>query len=376
MTMTSDNPLAGRSAPVRSFASDNAAGAHPLVVEAVAAANHGHALAYGDDPITARLEQRFCELFDTDVVTRLAFNGTGANVLALGTLLAVNPGATGAVICTDWSHINVDETAAPERVLGAKLIDVPTGTAARADADPAEGAKLTPDQIVAQAHFRGVVHHPQPAVVSITQSTELGTVYSVEEVSAIVETAHDHGMLVHLDGARLANATAALGSDVAALRSFTVDAGVDAVSFGATKVGALGAEAVVFLNPDVATGSEFVRKQVTQLASKMRYLSAQFLALLNDDLWIRLGAGANATARRLHQQVAAIDGIDPGPVPAVNAMFPHLPPEVIPVLQEWSFFWPWDPATNQVRWMTAWDTTDDDVDTFVAGVRAMLEHHR
>ncbi len=362
----SANPLGQLSAPARSFASDNAAGAHNLVIEAMAASNAGHALAYGQDPLTARCEQRFSELFDADVITRLTFNGTGANIVALATMMASKPGPYQAVVCSDWAHINVDETGAPERILSAKLIDLPT-----------TDAKITPEQLHGIAWLQGDVHHAQPGVVSITQSTELGTLYTIEEIAALCDTAHELNMFVHLDGARIPNATAALGGDVETLRAMTIGAGVDALSFGGTKVGAVSAEAVVFLNPACAAGSEFVRKQVTQLPSKMRYVAAQFLALLSDDLWLRLGAQANETADYLHAEVAKIaagvDGLDAGPAPAVNSMFPILPAHAIKPLQDWTFFWDWDPSINQVRWMTAWDTTTEDVDAFVAGVRAVME---
>ncbi len=344
--------------PQRSFASDNAAGAHPAVLEAVVAVNQGHALAYGSDDHTARCQERFRELFDADVTTRLAFNGTGANIMALATMMASRPGPRPAVICSEWAHINVDETGAPERILGTKLIDLPS-----------PDAKLTPAQLREQADVQGVVHHAQPGIVSITQPTELGTLYSIDEIQVLCQTAADMGLLVHLDGARIANATAALGATPEALRAMTIDAGVDAISFGGTKIGALGAEAVVFLNPQVAVGSEFVRKQVTQLASKMRYLAAQFNALLSDDLWLQLGAQANGLAKTLHAEVADIAGVDAGQAPAVNSVFPCLAPDLIRPLQDWSFFWDWDPAVNQVRWMTGWDTTADDVAAFVAGVR-------
>ena len=345
--------------PERSFASDNSAGAHPAVIEAVAAANHGHALAYGQDAHTARCEQAFSELFDLDVITRLAFNGTGANIVALSTMLGSRPGPHQAVICSQWAHINVDETGAPERVLGTKLVDLPS-----------PDAKVTPDQLQAQAHVQGVVHHAQPGVVSITQPTELGTVYTIDEIRAVCETAHDMGLLVHVDGARIANATAALGGTRQTLRSMLVETGVDAVSFGGTKIGAIGAEAVVFLNPDCAVGSAFLRKQVTQLASKMRYLAAQFNALLDDDLWLRLGIQANDLATTLHAEVADLPGIEVGR-PEVNSIFPRLPADIIRPLQEWSFFWDWDTTIDQVRWMTGWDTTPEDVRAFVAGVRHM-----
>ena len=344
-------------APSRAFASDNAAGAHPAVIESVLRANHGHALAYGDDEHTRECERRFSELFGRDVATYLTFNGTGGNVMALTAL--ARPGD--AVICTDCAHINVDETGAPERVVGAKLIDVPS-----------PDGRLTPEQIEHQVHALGVPHHAQPAIVSITQSTELGTVYSPADVAAICETAHRHGMRVHMDGARIANAVAAHGGTVEVLRSMTVDAGVDVIAFGGTKNGMLGGEAVVFL--DAATGARgaYIRKTVTQLPSKMRFIAAQFNALLEGDLWLQLAGHANAMATDLHAATAVIDGVELGAPPAVNSLFPRLPPDVIEPLRAWCFFWDWDASRHQVRWMTAWDTTPEDVERFASGVAAVL----
>jgi threonine aldolase len=348
-------------APSRSFASDNAAGAHPAIMQAVVDANDGHALAYGQDEHTARCENAFCELFDTDVVTRLAFNGTGANIVALANMLGALTGPHHAIVCSDWAHIAVDETGAPERTLGTKLIELPS---------PA--AKLTPELLGTVGHLQGVQHHVQPGIVSITQATELGTVYTAQEIADLCAQAHDMGMLVHLDGARIANATAALGGTREVLRSFTVDAGVDVVTFGGTKNGMLGAEAVVFLNTDVAVGSEYTRKQVTQLPSKMRFLAAQFNAALDDDRWIELAAHSNRMATELHRLVSAIDGVDAGAPPAVNSLFPVLDPSTIEPLREWCFFWDWDVEAHQVRWMTAWDTTLDDVETFANGVSTLI----
>jgi threonine aldolase len=209
-------------------------------------------------------------------------------------------------------------------------------------------------------------------VVSITQSTELGTLYTADEVAALCETAHRMGMVVHLDGARIANATAALGGTIAALRSFTVDAGVDVVSFGGTKAGLLGGEAVVYLNPALAQRAKYVRKMVNQLPSKMRFVAAQFNALLTDDLWIGGAQHANEMATRLFEATRGIPGVQFDHAPEVNSLFPVLPVEAIAPLCEWCFFWDWDVSRNQVRWMTAWDTTQEDVDRFVAGVRHLL----
>ena len=343
--------------PSRAFASDNAAGAHPSVIDALVAANEGHALAYGADRWTAEAEDRFRDLFGPSSTSLLVWNGTGANVLALASM--VRP--ADCVVCSSWAHIAVDETGAPERALGAKLLTLPSAD-----------AKLIPEQLADIAHALGNVHHVQPGVLSLTQSTELGTLYSPDEIAALCDAAHRLGMLVHLDGARLANATAALGGTRAALHSFTVDAGVDVVSFGMTKAGAAFGEAVVFLRPELASRAAYIRKQVTQLPSKMRFVAAQATALLHDDLWIRLAAHANSMASRLHALTAAIPGVSFDAAPQVNSVFPVLPEQVIEPLREWCFFWPWDMARHQVRWMTAWDTTDEDVDRFVAGVTSVM----
>ena len=340
--------------PSHSFASDNSAGVHPRVMEALAAANDGHALAYGNDRHTAEAAERFRELFGPTTETFLVWSGTGANMLALATML----GPAQAVVCTETSHINVDETGAPERVLGAKLIDVPT-----------PDGKLRPEQIEALTHVLGVEHHAQPGVVSITQSTELGTLYSPDEIAAVAEVAHRYGLTVHMDGARIANAAAALGGDV---RSFTVDAGVDVISFGGTKNGMMYGEAVVYLEPRLAAQARYVRKQVTQLASKMRFIAAQLCALLTDDLWLETAAHANAMTARLYDAVAGIPGVAIDRPPVVNSLFPRLPKEAIEPLRAWCPFYDWEVATQQVRWMTSFDTTDEDVERFAAGVRAVL----
>ncbi|MDO8364812.1 MAG: beta-eliminating lyase-related protein [Actinomycetota bacterium] len=344
-------------APERAFASDNAAGAHPAVVQAVVDANEGHALAYGADRWTEEAQARFRDLFGPTSEAYLVWNGTGANVMALATM--AHPAE--CVVCSEWAHIAVDEAGAPERALGAKLLTLPAPT-----------AKLVPAQLQALAHLQGVQHHAQPGVVSITQSTELGTLYTADEVAALCDQAHRMGMLVHLDGARIANATAALGGSVAALRSFTVDAGVDVVSFGGTKAGLLGGEAVVFLNPSLALRAKYVRKMVNQLPSKMRFVAAQFNALLHDELWIRLAQQSNATATALYEATRILPGVQFDHAPEVNSLFPTLPAAAIEPLRDWCFFWDWDVARCQVRWMTAWDTTLPDVERFAAGVRHLL----
>lgn len=349
--------MSAPTSPRRRFASDNNAAVHPAVMEALQRANVDHAIAYGDDDWTRRAERMFDDLFGCSTSTFMVWGGTGANVMALATLLS----PAGAVVCSDAAHINVDETGAPERILGAKLIDVPH-----------RNGKIVPEQVRESSHYLGVMHHVQPSVLSITQSTEWGSLYTAEEIAALADTAHSMGMSVHLDGARIANATAALGGTIEALRSFTVDAGVDVVSFGGAKNGMMYGEAVVYLDPSRAVHAPYVRKQVTQLPSKVRYVSAQFIALLDDDLWIRNARHANAMATRLHGALEGIPGLDLGAPPQVNSLYPIVPADRLHPLREWSFFYDWDPGRNQVRWMTAWDTDDADVDAFAAGVRFHL----
>jgi threonine aldolase len=344
-------------APECSFASDNAAGVHPAVLEAIVRANEGHALAYGADVWTDRAIGQIRDIFGLPAEVVFTWGGTGANVVGLQCLLAPYD----AVICPDTAHINVDECGAPERFTGSKLIAVPT-----------PDGKLRPEQIDEHAHLLGDVHHVQPRVVCITQSTEMGTLYQPDEIAAIVEVAHGHGMKVHLDGARIANAAAALGGDV---RRFTVDVGVDVLTFGGTKNGMMYGEAVVFLDPELGRMAPFVRKQAGQLPSKMRYVSAQFEALLTDDLWLANAHHANAMAQLLADRVRAIPGVELQRDPAVNSVFVTVPPAALAPLQAWSFFWEWDPAITEVRWMTSFDTTEADIEAFAAGVALLVDEH-
>ncbi len=338
----------------RGFASDNYAGVHPEVLDALAAANGGHQTAYGDDVYTARLHEVMADHFGAGVEVFPVFNGTGANVLSLQSMLP----RWGGVVCAETAHINVDENAAPERVGGLKLMTVPT-----------PDGKLTPELIDRQAHGFGDEHRAQPLAVSITQSTELGTLYTPAEIAAISSHVHALGMTLHVDGSRIANAAAALDLPLAA---FTRDAGVDVLSFGGTKNGLLAAEAVVVLNPDAVTGLKYLRKMNMQLASKMRFFSAQLIALLEDDLWLRSAAHANAMAARLTAAVSGLDGVTvPRPTQA-NAVFAILPRDAADVVRERYKFYDWDAATGEVRWMCAWDTTEDDVDDFARLLKQAL----
>lgn len=337
-------------APLTLFASDNYAGAHPAVLETVAAANAGWAPAYGDDAWTARLRERMRELLG-EVEVFPVFNGTGGNVTALAA--ALRPFE--AVICPDTAHINVDECGAPERITGAKLVDVPT-----------PDGKLTPELLRSRLVGFGDQHHVQARVVSISQSTELGTVYSPDEITALAETAHRAGLLLHVDGARLANAAEALGLD---LRRLTTDCGVDLLTLGGTKSGLLGAEAVVFFRPELAAGYLYARKQGTQLASKMRFLSAQLLRLFEDGLWRETAGHANAMARRLGDAAAAVPGVELAYPVQANAVFAALPAAAIDRLHERYHFYVWDEPTGVVRLMCSWQTTSGDVDALAAALR-------
>ncbi len=340
-------------APLTLFASDNYAGAHPAVLEAIVAANEGWAPAYGDDRWTAALRDRLREVFG-DVEPFPVFNGTGGNVTALSAVLRPYE----AVICPETAHINVDECGAPERIAGAKLVDVPT----------ADG-KLTPELVRSRLVGFGDQHHVQAKVVSISQATELGTVYSVAETAALAGVVHDAGLYLHVDGARLVNAAEALG---AGLAEVTTGCGVDVLTLGGTKSGLLGAEAVVFTRPELAQSYRFARKQGTQLASKMRFVSAQLLRLFEGDLWRETASHANAMARRLGDAVAAVPGVGIAYPVQANAVFASLPAEAIRRLHETYHFYVWDEPAGIVRWMCSWQTTADDVDALVAAVRQAM----
>jgi threonine aldolase len=334
----------------RSFGSDNHAGTHDAVLRMIGAANGGHWPAYGRDPWTARATEELRALFGSRGGVYFVFNGTAANILGLS--LLVRPFE--AVICAESSHLNVDECGAAERVLGSKLLQV-----------PAPDGKLTPDLVASRLGGRGDEHRAQPRAVAIAQVTELGTCYTLHELRDLAEFCRSSDLRLYLDGARLANAAAHLGCPPADLAAHA-----DVLSFGGTKNGALGAEAVIVMNAELGTEAPFQRKQQMQLASKMRYLAAQFIALLEDDLWRRGAAHANAMAARLAGEVRGLPGVRIRHPVDANAVFAALDPGHIAALQrDWEFD-VWDPAGNVVRWMTAFDTTEAEVDAFAAAVRA------
>lgn len=339
----------------RGFASDNNSGIHPLLLNAIAGANTGHAIAYGDDEYTHKAIQTFKECFGSKAEVFFVLTGTGANVLGLSLLTS----PFNAVICTDTAHINVDECGAPEKFTNCKLLTA-----------VAYNGKLTPDMVKDQIHGLGFEHHVQPKVISISQPTELGTVYTVEEIRALSEVAVTNNMYLHMDGARLANAAVSLDLPFA---SFTVDAGVDVLSFGGTKNGMLFGESVVVFRPELVENFKYYRKQGMQLASKMRFISAQFDVYLNDNIWKESAVHANKMAQYLGRRMQDIPEIQTTQKIQSNAVFVKIPRDIIRPLQEKYFFYEWDEAANIVRWMTSFDTTTEDIDDFVSYVKKLIK---
>ena len=339
----------------RSFASDNNAGVHPQILKALRAANDGHVVAYGDDHITARAVTLFQKHFGRDIAVFFVFGGTGANVLGLKSITHSHD----AIICVDSAHVNVDECGAPEKFTGCKLIALPT-----------PDGKLRVDQIRPLLHVLGNQHHVQPRVISISQATEMGTVYTRKELKTLSSFAHANDMLFHVDGARLANAAVSLN---ATLKEITADAGVDVLSFGGTKNGMMYGEAVIFFDKKLAADFKFIRKQGMHLPSKMRYISAQFEALLSGNLWKRSAEHSNRMAQILAGQLAKIPKIKITQPVESNGVFATVPPKYIPRLQKEYFFYVWDEAINEVRFMASFDTTEHDIQDFVKLVRKTVK---
>ncbi len=331
---------------LRGFASDNNAGIHPAILKAIEQANVGHAVGYGDDRWTAEAVAKFRELFG-DAEVFFIYGGTPANVLSLQAMTDSFNG----ILCSSVAHINVDECGAPEKFTGCKLIPISS-----------PDGKITVEQIRQHAHGVGDEHHVQPKVVSITQATEYGTVYSVDEIKAITDFAHANGMLVHMDGARIGNAAVNLK---VGLNDITGRAGVDALSFGGTKNGMMLGEAVVFFNKPLAANFKYIRKQGMQLYSKMRFISAQFSILLADDLWQKNAAHANKMAQELARRIRTIPQIQITQKIQSNAVFAVLPKKVVPQLQEEYFFYVWNEEKGEARFMTSFDTTEEDIENFV-----------
>jgi threonine aldolase len=337
--------------PVRSFASDNNAGVHPQVLGAIAAANQGHTVGYGDDPFTHSAVEKFREHFGSDVEVFFVFNGTAANVLSLQAMTR----AYHAVLCTEVAHIHTDECGAPEKFTGCKLVTL-----------PAPEGKLTVEAVRSAYHGIGDEHHVQPKVIAITQATETGTIYQPSEIKVLAEFARAHDMFVHMDGARLANAAAALNQN---LRQATHDLGIDILSFGGTKNGLMGGEAIVFFNRKLADNFKFMRKQGMQLASKMRFIAVQFETLLTDDLWLKSAGHANRMAKLLEMELRNIPALEVAYPVEANGVFVKVPREAIGRIKERYFFYVWNEETSVVRWMCSFDTTEEDIRQFAAFVK-------
>lgn len=339
---------------MRSFASDNNSGVHPLVMDAVIKANENHAVGYGDDPWTAAAVTKIKEIFGEKASPFFVFNGTGANSVALQAVTR----SFNSILCAETAHINVDECGAPGRMTGCAIVTIPT-----------PDGKLTPELIKPHLHNFGVCHHSQPKVVYISQVTELGTVYAIEEVKAIADLLHAHNMYLHMDGARLANACAFLNCS---MKQVTVDAGVDVLSFGGTKNGMMMGEAVVAFSSDIAENLMYFRKQSAQLASKLRYLSAQFIPYLENNLWLENAMRANLAATKLadimkqYPQICFTQKIES------NALFFTIPTEALRKLQEEYFFYMWNEEQNEARLVTSWDTTDEDIAGFEESLKTIF----
>ena len=338
----------------RGFASDNNAGVHPDILAAINQVNEGHMVGYGSDPITRQAVDRFKQEFGEDIEVFFAFNGTGANVLSLASLTQ----SFNSILCAETAHIHVDECGAPEKLTGCKLIPIKT-----------QGGKIYPEEIKRHLHGFDFEHHAQPGIISISQVTELGTLYTVDEIKAITELAHTYGLFVHLDGARIANAAAALDLS---FRSFTRDAGIDVLSFGGTKNGMMMGEATVFFHPEQARFTKYIRKQSMQLFSKMRFISAQFLAYFENDLWKKNALHANKMALLLECEISKIEGVTLTQQTQANGVFAIIPAEIISKLQEQYFFYIWDESRSEVRWMTSFDTTEEDIYGFTKALKELL----
>jgi len=339
----------------RSFASDNNAGVHPEILKAIKAANDGHVIAYGNDPITARAIKQFQKHFGNDIAVYFVFGGTGANVLGLKAILK----SYQTIICAETAHVNVDECGAPENYTGCKLVLVPT-----------TDGKLRVEQIKPLLYGIGVEHHVQPGVISISQATEMGTVYTKKELKTLASFAHDNGMLLHVDGARLANAAVSLG---VTLREITAEAGVDVLSFGGTKNGMMYGEAVIFFDRELAADFKYIRKQGMQLPSKMRFIAAQFEALLAGNLWRRGATHANRMAQILGGELAKLSQVKITQPVETNGVFAVIPRKYIPALQKKYFFYVWDEEISEVRLMASFDTTEEDIRDFVKFVRKTVK---
>ena len=342
----------------RGFASDNNSGVHPAVIEELIRVNRGHVVGYGDDPFTEKAHSLLRKELGGEAEIFFVFTGTAANVLGLA-------GATrswNSVLTASTAHIEGDECGAPEKFAGCKVLTVDT-----------PDGKIRPEMLKRHMHGFDFEHHSQPGVISISQTTEMGTVYTVEEIKALASYAHSYGMLLHMDGARLANAAVSLGLP---FRAFTTDAGVDILSFGGTKNGMMYGEAVCFLRPGITSGFKFLRKQGMQLASKMRFIAAQYIAYLTGELWKECASHSNAMAREMEKRVREIKGVTITQKVESNGVFLIMPPDVAEQIRKEYFFYPWNEQLSEYRLMTSWDTTSDDVDQFSDRLRVIMSERK
>lgn len=340
----------------RGFASDNNAGVHPDILSEIIKVNKGHVIGYGGDPYTEEATRLFKQHFGKDAEIFFVFTGTAANVLGITGITR----SWNSVITAFTAHIEQDECGAPEKFSGCKVLTV----------DTSDG-KIVPEMLKKHMHGFDFEHHSQPRVISITQATEMGTVYTPAEVSALAEYAHDNGMLLHMDGARISNAAVALDMP---FREFTTDAGVDILSFGGTKNGMMFGEAVCFLRPGLSDGFKYIRKQGMQLASKMRFIAAQYIAFFRNELWKKCAAHSNSMARLLYEKVKEIDGLKVTQPVQANGVFVIVPHKIAGNLQKHYFFYPWNEETSEYRWMTSWDTTEEDINNFVELLKKELNN--
>jgi len=338
----------------RGFASDNNSGIHPEILKAIESANVGHSKGYGDDIWSNEAVELFRKEFGDDTEVFIVLTGTGANILGIQSAIQ----SFHSVICAETAHIHTDECGAPEKFTGSKIIPVAT-----------QNGKITPEQIGKYLHGFEFEHHSQPGLISITQVSELGTVYTVDEIKALADLAHLHGMFLHMDGARISNAAVSLGLP---FRAFTKDAGVDILSFGGTKNGMMIGEAVLFFNPALALQSKYYRKQAAQLFSKMRFVGAQFVPYLRDEIWKTNATHSNRMAKILEAEIRKLKGVEITQLVQGNGVFAIVPKEIIPQLQNEYFFYLWDEHRGEVRWMTSFDTTEEDIMNFAKLLRDLL----
>lgn len=338
----------------RGFASDNNSGVHPAVMKELLRVNRDHVVGYGDDPFTDRAKELLRKELGSEAEIYFVFTGTAANVLGLAGVTR----SWNSVITAYTAHIEQDECGAPEKFTGCKVLTVDT-----------PDGKIRPEYLERHMHGFDFEHHSQPAVISVSQATEMGTVYTVEEIKALADYAHGHKMLLHMDGARLANAAVSLGLP---FRAFTTDAGVDVLSFGGTKNGMMYGEAVCFLRPELAQGFKYLRKQGMQLASKMRYIAAQYIAYLTNDLWKECASHSNKMARELQKKLKTIDGVKITQKVEANGIFVIMPDDVAIRLSREYFFYPWNERISEYRLMTSWDTTSDDITHFADRLKVIM----